>query len=315
MDTTADLKESSQTADYSETEATTGIREIGDKAKGVVMVDNFSDTPKNFEAGTLIDSGGVKFSLDAGVTASSSSIVMTSSGPVKQPGQVKASVTATNIGSEANLAKGKIFTVDSFPQATYMAINSDSFKGGSKTQIRTVAKKDMDDLKTKIGNKAKTGVQKNDLPDLAQVEFKDTNFSKEVGEESDSVTLKAKVNVMTFTYDRTKFVQNIISKLSSTVPSGYVLTPSYVDYNIDSLKRTDNTAYMKITVKAKAIKDVSEKDILASIVGKPKNSIEAILKNNYQIQGYLPNISDPLPISSSFLPFFKRNITLKISSL
>ena len=52
---------------------------------------NFEDNEKSFPKGTVLETGGLKYSLDQEVKVASASVITIEGGLVKQPGKVKAS--------------------------------------------------------------------------------------------------------------------------------------------------------------------------------------------------------------------------------
>ena len=144
---------STSSANFTDSKATTGKRDIGEEAKGEVIISNFDDKEKVFARGTILETGGIQFSLDNDIKVASSSL--TADGSAKLPGKNNGAVTAVNIGPEGNISKGARFKIDDLSQSVYFALNDNTFSGGTRKQIQTVSKKDTQDLETNIMNKAK----------------------------------------------------------------------------------------------------------------------------------------------------------------
>ncbi len=321
LSVTVPLRVATATADFSESKTTTGSRDIGDPARGSVTVHNFADAEKIFPKGTAIVSGGITFTLDIDVKVASSSLAV--DGSAKLPGKNSVKVTAAAIGPESNLNKGKRFSITDLPVGTYFAIADNALTGGTKKTVRTVAKKDTQDLKALIMEKAKkdqpklTAISAADriISPLSEIDLQNLDFSKEVGEEADNINLKAKAESTYYLYDKNELINNLIDSVKSEVKSDYVIEKNNISYKIEAAEKKDDRTKLKIDLNVKTIKKTDTAAILKSVKGKPKNSIEALLKNNFQIQGYELDIKEPLPILNNFLPFFEKNITLLISSL
>lgn len=311
-------------ANYSDSRAATGKRDIGENAKGSVTVSSFDDQGKLFAKGTTLTTGNLQFTLDGDVKVASSSL--TPDGSAKLPGKNTVGVTAVNIGAESNVDKGQRFTIDGLSSATYFATNDSPFSGGSKKQVRTVSKQDMDALTASIEDKAKTQSQGQNsnvntdevvVPQLSKIELRDKKFSKEVGEEADQLNLQATVDYVNYYVKNSDLLNQIAQQLNPDVQSGFSLDPAKTHYSIDKVDQDakSKATVLSITVNSKAVKQTSQKDILSDVQGRNKNMIDNILKKKYGADGYELTINDPIPFINTYLPFMQKNIHLIISSL
>lgn len=314
-----DYKIATSSASYTEDAATTGSRQIGDPARGQVTLHNFDDGERTFAKGTLIEGAGLKFALDTEVKVASSSLA--SDGSAKLPGKNTGSVTAAVIGAEGNLAKGTRFSIADLSSSIYFAINESPFSGGNKRSVRTVSAKDQEDLEKSILEEAKKqmtppkGVSGGLLTSLTQTTLTETTYSKEVGEESNNVELKARARATFFLYDRNELVDKIISVIGKDVKSGFQIERSLVNYKINKATLTDKEIVkVDLDIDANSVKKIDEKEIAGMVLGKHKNSLNN-LKEKLDIQGYDLKIEEPIPILSDFLPFFKNNINIIVTTL
>lgn len=324
-DDTANLRVylATDSADLTASMATTGKKDIGEKAKGEVTLHNFDDKEKIFVKGTTIDSAGIKFVLDDEVKVASASLA--SDGSAKLPGKNKGKVTAAVIGSEGNIDKGKRFTIEDLPSSIYFAINDNSFSGGTKKTVAIVSKKDTDDLKKKVLTQAKgnnsqdsktkfSGDQK-PLESLTQTNLESANFSKDVGEEAKEVSLKAKVSTVYYYIKDSEVKKMITDELQTDLPENNKLQEDKLSYKIENLAKKDSTISFDLSAEAKAVKAVDSTAITKDVVFKNKNSLNGIVKDKYGGTGYQLDIHEPIPVLSNYLPLFKKNITIKISYL
>jgi len=128
------------------TGSTTGTKTIGDKAKGSVKIQNGTASNINLAAGTvLISSGDLRFSTNS--SASVSAALSPS-----QPGTATVDVTATDIGSQYNLAKDESFKVSNYPKAEVDAVVISDFSGGSSREISAVSEDDQEALEEELTN-------------------------------------------------------------------------------------------------------------------------------------------------------------------
>jgi len=316
---------STSSAHFDDSKPTTGKRDIGDNAKGTVTLHNFDDKEKVFSKGTVLETSGLQFSLDADMKVASSSL--TTDGSAKLPGKGTGTATAVNIGPESNISKGQRFKVDDLSQSLYFAVNDNVFSGGTRKQVQTVSKKDIEDLKSSITNKAKNLQTGESSPvdrskqeevvimQLSKIELRDLKFSKEIGEEATTVTLQATADTSYFYLNKDDFVTYLFSLVSPDVKQGFSLDKSKIHYSIDSAEKKNNNVTLQVSVDAKSIKQVPKDEILKNIVGKSKQSVESLLKKQYQAEGFELSIKEPLPLLNTILPFIKGNINVVISSL
>ncbi len=309
-----------------ENKNTTGKQFVGEKATGEVTLHNFSDGVKIFPKETLLEVNGIKFQLNSEIKVASASEIIIDGGLVKQPGKTKAKITAIVIGPEGNLTKNKRFKIDNLPQSTYFAINDQSLKNGSKKEITTVSKDDLQELKQRILKKAKLEKKLNkdlDLPkkdklitDLTKVIINKETYSKEVGEKANSVELQAVVNITYYYYNKNDLKDLLYKKITNQVKSGYKLLKENINYKLEKVEKTknNNTFNTQVSIKAKAIKQINKDKMINKILFKDKTTTNKILKEEFKADGYQLYIYNPLPFLKNRLPVFKKNIDLNISS-
>lgn len=319
LNTLIDYKVASSQANFSETVLTTGKKEIGEKAKGIVILYNFDDKEETFSKNTVLESNNIRYFLDNDVKVASSTI--TADASAKLPGKKEVSITAENIGEEANLNKGTRFKISGMPESLYFAINDKPLTGGSRKQIKTVSANDILSLENKVLEKAKNQkinlkLKDNELiiNDLTNYEIIDKKFSKEIGEEADSVSIDAKINVEFYVYKKDDLLKYLTNELKKDLKLDLSLEKNNIKFKITQAKKNNDKLEILLDVKAKAIGSFDKDKALRLISGKNKNQIEQILKNNFNTQGFDLLNNDSLPIFNNYLPFFKKNIVLKISS-
>ncbi|MFH0979586.1 MAG: hypothetical protein V1803_01425 [Candidatus Roizmanbacteria bacterium] len=321
IEETIDYKVASLSADFTGTTTTTGKKEIGDKAKGSVNIHNFDDKEKVFSKGTTLEAAGLQFILDGDVKVASSTLAV--DGSAKLPGKSVGLITALNIGPESNLSKNQRFKIGNLAINDFFAINETPLSGGTKKEIRTVAKADQDKLEKSIADDAKKQMKIPSLskeeaiiPDLSQINLTMRKFSKEVGEESNSLTLNAKAKTTYFSYNKANLNKKILYGLKKDLKQGYQIKEGNLNFKItDAEINNDNLLSLKLDVNSRAVKEFNREEIIKKIIGKSKVQLKSILKSGPDIQGYDVVINEPLPFLKNFLPFFKKNIFLKISSL
>lgn len=315
----------SKTVDLKDSKPTTGKKEIGEKAKGSITLHNFDDSEKTFAKGTSLETGGLKFSLDQEVKIASASVVTINGGVVKQPGKAKVGATADTLGNQSNIASGKQFKIADLSSSQYFGLNESAFTGGTKKDLKTVAKKDMDDLLKNIGifaKKQKTDLsqaKKNSdakiLTQLTEVEIAKEKFDKEVGEEADTISLQAEVKLTAYSYTDKEMKDVILKILTKDAEKGFELSNNKLSYSIKDAAKKGNEVTINVSSDAKSIKDVSADEVIKKVSGKNTGNLKNLLTENFKIEGYELTVKPKIPLLQNLMPFFEKNITVKISSL
>lgn len=310
------------TTQFNESRGTTGKKDIGEKAKGTVTIYNSSLTEgKNFSKGTTItSSNGVAFLLNSDVKVASASGDATS----VTPSTAKVDVTAEQIGPEGNLASSTKFSIED-QSAVIIAKNDFTFTGGVKRTVRTVAKQDIDDLRKRALDKAKKfndkeieKTLKRDtkiLKNLSDVELTDPQFSRDTGEEAQEVSLKTGIKATYYKFQEEDLFKFIINQMKTKIKSGYELNKASVQYSVKKIEKKKNDYDVTFTIKAKEVKSIAQKEIEDALPGKTDTQLETIFKEKYGVSGLEFQIQNPLPLFKDRMPFFKKNITVKVSYL
>ena len=303
---------------------TTGKKDIGEAAKGTVTLHNFDDKEKTFSKGSVLDTAGIKFNLDSEIKVASASVITINGGLVKQPGKAKASVTAQAIGPQGNLSGNKQFKIDDFSSTLYFAVNESQFSGGTKSEIKTTSKKDQEDLEKSILETAKKqkpetakkeDTDKKFINTLTETSVVEAKFDKEIGEESDKLNIQAKVNTTKYFYREKDLIDYLVKLLKNDLEKGYNLENKQIAYTLkNAVKKNDNIS-LDLSIKAKALKEISKQEILKQVKGKSTESVNAILKEKFKVVGSEQDIEPDFPLLGGFFPLFDKNISIIFSSL
>ena len=293
------------------TKSTTGIKTVGEKAKGQVKIQNGTAFPINLVAGTvLLSSSDLRF-----VTSKQASV----SGALSpsEPGTTVLDVEAGNIGSEYNLAKDEILKVGNYPKAEVDATITANFTGGSSRQISAVSEDDrkklLAELTKELTNQAQTKLagqlssEKMIVDTSIVLESEEEDFSNKVGDEAS--TIKLSLNLKFTAIAISKNDLTIISKktLEERVPSGFILRDDQISYSF-----TDGEEKEKIT--ANLLPSINTVDIAKKIAGRYPTVAEEYLQS---IPGFV-NAEFRLPPllrgKLATLPHVSKNIEVVLSS-
>lgn len=316
-----ELSTATTSAEIKQTKKSTGTKKIGSNGRGEITIFNFDNQEKTFTKGTIFEAKGLKFTLDENVTVSSSTLAADLSS--KTPGKSQGKLTAQDIGGESNLEKNSQFKIADLPISLFIATNETDFSGGSSKEIMTVSKKDMEDLKTTVLNTGKNTIEKkiklvlssqNELiPDLTNYSLTNIIFSKEIGEETDSLAVSAKVGAAYSYFPRVQLISFIKKKLSNEIPKGYFLVDEKINYKIEKIEIDKNKVSLKLKIEAKAEKKIDKEKIKARLTGKYQTRLKKIIEEETGSYGYDFIITPNILFLQSFTPLFKKNIELTVS--
>lgn len=303
-----------------DTAIVTGKKTIGEKAKGEITLYNYFSSEKELSKGTVLQTtSGIKFLLanDVNVASASESLGQ------KSAGKTTTSVVASEIGPTSNIDKNVKMAIGDYSQDDLYAVSNNSFTGGVKKDVKVVSKEDQNNLRKKIleqmkqelGSKIKT-TNKNEkiLDSLTNIEITDELFSKEIGEEGENFSLNAKGKASYYVIEDSQIKQKIYEKISSQVLNGYELSVNNINYVIKDVENNDENFKFDLSINVKSTKKVDKEKIIKEITGKKFADLESYLKDNYQTKGYKINSLTKSLIFQDRVPFFTKNINLRIES-
>lgn len=210
---------------------TTGIKIVGDKAKGEALIYNKTDAQKSFPSGTVVSSGQLQFVTEAEVTVPASK--ENDSGTGKVYGEAKVAVTAYLIGVEGNITKDTELTVANFDKSSYTAKSLADFSGGTSREIRVVSKEDrelllseakkamLEDAQKEFKDKSVNGMY---ILPTEQLAITKATYSAELEAPTESLTLKLEGTVTALAYKTDDLFPLAEKVLADQVPQGYQLT-------------------------------------------------------------------------------------------
>lgn len=310
------------TVDGTAKASATGKKQIGDPAKGTVVLYNKTAAPKNFPSGTvLVGPDNLNFALDTSVTIASQSAV--EGGISFGKGTVKA--TASTIGPEGNLAAGKDLTIKGFSSDQYAAKVDSAFAGGVSKDVTVVTsddqKKLLASLTSDLKKKASEEVQGKLTGDMKILEETFTEkvlkqtFSKNVGDQASEFSLTLNVNLKGTAYSDTD-LKTIVGKLVETnVPEGYDLDLNRTETQATVSKvEKDGKIIFTAKFKAKLMPRLDLNKIKSDITFKTPTQVEDILKSHESVIGADVKMTPELPGPLLRLPLLPQNINLEISS-
>ncbi len=281
---TQELKKTSSTQ-------TTGIKIVGESAKGTVTIVNKTTAEKTFPAGTQLSSDSLKFVLDSEVVVPAA-VEKDSS---LEYGQVSGGVTAVLIGAEGNIAKDTKFVVASFDTSSYAATSTADFTGGTSREVKVVSQADKDLLLAEIkkdvlaeANKAFTAQSaagSHTIP-AKDVLFTKTVFSHEKDAPTDELAVEVDATVHTLSYTGDALVPVARAVLADQLPAGFVLSDAAPQIlsapkAAGSEKASAATVTIAANLTSVAHAELDTQALKQKIAGKPIASLVELLKPDH----------------------------------
>ncbi|MBI2600662.1 baseplate J/gp47 family protein [Candidatus Daviesbacteria bacterium] len=299
--------------------AATGTKQVGDPAKGTVVVYNKTFEPKSFSKGTtLTAANGFKYTLDVNVNIASQS----ASDSGISFGKANAEVTAANIGADGNLPSGSDLNFTNFSSSQVGVKAEGNFSGGTSKEVTVVSDADQKKLLAQVASdlkgQAKAKLQekypdKKILEEALQEEIVKKTFSKNINDQASELSLDLTVNFKGTAFED-KDLKQLVSKLVSVnVPEGFELNLAETETLADVSKlEKDGRLVFLARFKAKLIPKVDISEIKKLIRGKTPLQVEEILKRNEHILGTEIKLIPSLPSVLQRLPIFDKNIRVEV---
>lgn len=310
------------TVDGTAKAAASGKKQIGDAAKGTVVLYNKTSAPKTFSQGTvLVGSDNLNFALDTSVTVASQSAV---EGGISF-GKATGNATASTIGPEGNLAAGKDLSIKGAAGDQYSAKVDTAFSGGVSKDVTVVTSEDqkklLASLTADLKKKASEDIQGKLTGDMKILEETFSEkvikqaFSKKVGDQASEFSLTLNLSLKGTAYSDAD-LKLIVGKLVETnVPEGYDLDLFRTETQATVSKvEKDGKIIFTAKFKAKLMPRLDLEKIKKEIAFKTPLQVEDILKSNESVIGADIKMSPQLPGPLQRLPILSKNINLEISS-
>lgn len=305
-----------KTMSSSSTMQTTGIKIVGEKAKGTVALYNKTDAVKKFEAGTNLKYNDLLYTIDEDVTVASAS----SKQGGEDYGRSDVAVTAAQIGADSNIAKDSALSVASYDTDTYEAfVVDDDLAGGSSREVRIVSQEDRTELLVDLRNELIESINEEFadesgdgtyiLPSKSVVDETAT-FDAEVEDEAEDLTLELEITVEAVSYsggDLKPVAEEILTK---EVPENYQLadadpqilsSPSETD--LDNLE-SGAVVSIEANISSYALPVLSEDDIKQQVVGRPFE----------QVRTELPSREEIVAVEFKVIPELFKSVVSKVAS-
>lgn len=298
----------------SEKKDTTGKRDIGEKASGEVTLYNYDEKSKEVTKGTKLQVDSIQFETDDGTTIPASQFG--SDGITKNPGKSKVKIRAVVLGTESNMDKNKRFSIPGTSSNVLFAINESAITGGTKKTVRTIAKADIDGIRSFVLDKAKKNAYEKEkqteasyilINELTTTSVGTEKLSGEVGEEADKITYTGKGSVTVYRIPKKSIEESVRKKLEDEKPTGY--ETDAVKFVVKKQKKLES-GDIQLTIEGSIVfkKTISQDEVVKTVLGKGTNEGEGLIETQFGTKGNTITITPDLPLIQDRLPFWSGNI-------
>lgn len=297
-------------------DSASGKKEVGDPAKGTVVLYNKTSNGVSLSKGTSLSSNGVKFSLDSSVSIASQSA--TDSGITF--GKSNANVTATVIGADGNLASATELSIGGYTSSQVSAKAEGNFSGGTSRSVTVVSSDDQKRLLAKVSSELRLQAQqdlqskldgKKILQEALTEEIVSKSYNKNINDQAAefSLNLSARFKGTAFNDGDLRL---IVSKLVTTeVPDGFTLdiNDAETQAEVSNVDKNGRVVFLA-KFKAKLIPKIDSEKIKNQIKGKFLPEALNIIKGMENVLGADIQITPNLPLK--LIPFLVKNITIEV---
>lgn len=301
----------------SEKKDTTGKRDIGEKASGEVTLYNYDEKSKEITKGTKLQVDSLQFETDDSTTVPASQFG--SDGITKNPGKSKVKIRALALGTESNMDKNKRFSVPGISSNVLFAINEAAITGGTKKTVRTIAKADIDNIRSFVLDKAKKSAYEKEkqsetsyilINELTTTSVGTEKLSGEVGEEADKVTYTGKGSVTVYRIPKKAIEESVKKKLEDEKPAGF--ETDAVTFLVKKQKKLES-GDIQLTIEGSIVfkKTISSNEVSETVTGKGAGESEGLIETKFGTKGNTITISPDFPLIKERLPYWGKNIRVE----
>lgn len=301
---------------------TTGKKTVGEKAKGEVTIYNKTLNSKTFKSGAILTAGKLKFTLDEEVSVASAS---ESVGSLTY-GTVKISVTASDIGTASNVGPGTDFVFTDLPTSSYSARNEKALAGGTSREIAVVARDDQktarDQAVTELEQKATAEINQTLsgntklLANSLSSKVVGESFNKEIGEETDELSVEMTVAATAFAYNESDFFTLLEKIVSVNIPQRYEYKKENAEMSVEEVAGGEGEARVfKARIKVELLPKVETVDLAQKLAGRSVAEATDYLRSQSGVAGVEFDVEAPLASLKKKLPANSGNIRIQVASL
>ena len=277
--------------------ATTGQRQVNDKAKGTLTIYNeFSSSPQVLvEKTRFVAEGGQVFRLVKSLTVPGAKI---------QDGKIVASsieaeVVADQSGSEYNVAPSR-FTIPGFQgtpkYSTFYGQSKSAMSGGAAGLMKVISQDDYDKAKDTLWQSLRPALDsefKSQLPGELKIldgaskeEISGTEINLAVGSPAEKFTMTLKGTAVAVLFDAKDVLEVVKKKLADKLgdDKDLALASDQVSYQLAAIDYSRGQASMKIKSAGSLVWKINTDSLKREIVGQNEKAIRDIFAKHSEVE-------------------------------
>ncbi|MBW6441722.1 hypothetical protein K0B04_02320 [Patescibacteria group bacterium] len=298
---------------------TTGIKIVGEKAKGEVTIYNRTTSEIELEKGDKLTYKGKSTDLNYFLRSDVEVPPSTPEDPLVPeskmvPGEAKVKIEAEDIGDVYNLDDGRSFEFSNYEKEELIAKNEEKVTGGKSEEIKIVTEEDKIDLlnnltlvskqKAETAIRERVGANQKLIEGSTEIKISSEVFSAEVDEEKDKISLKQTVIGEALVYtegDLNKFIDDYFKNV---IPENHYMPDRDKEIKVEVLGSSTNSvltskeADIQVTLRSIVIPDIKEEEIKESLKGKTNEEAKEIIESLKNVEYYEFSISPAIPFFS-----------------
>ncbi|NTU69724.1 hypothetical protein HGB13_02800 [bacterium] len=303
------------TKDAGKEVATTGTKNVGEKAKGTITAYNYWDsTPQPLVLGTRFSTDGKIYKTTSNVTVPGTTI----SGGNPVPGTVNVSVEASEAGDVYNVGPSN-FTIPGLPaekQAKIYGKSSAPMTGGSTRQVKVVSSQDIDTVKNALNEEmltsgkeelSKKAGDKKILDAAIKEEIIKEEFSNKEGEEAEKLALNYSKKFWVIAFSEVDVKNEITNKVKETLDENREIVENQfgnLDYKVIESSR-ENGLLLSISATLFSTEKLELDRSKDEIAGKSEEDVIKYFKQKESIQD----------VQVDYWPFWVKKVPLNKSRI
>ena len=299
----------------------TGQKNIGDKAKGEVVIYNRSGRTFSIPANSeFVSKEGKAFTNPEEISVSGA--IVSDFGELI-PGKSSTKIESKDGGTDNNIGPSRFnIPVAGTLGALIYGISEESFSGGTDKEAKVVTKEDIEKGKEKAKEEAENKLEeefgikgeKIFVKGLATSEISDAQTSKKEDEEADSFDVKVKAKFSFLAFRRSDF-DKLFNKNKDIQVSGDKVTVGdgyrSVEWEVKSFDQKKKEAEVIGKAVVMTAAKVSEDFLKSKITSLSIAELRSVLSEYPQVELVRVKFFPPLLLSS--IPSNERNVTIKIN--
>ncbi len=308
--------------------ATTGKKEVGDKASGKVTITNKTDKKVTVNKGKQLklissDKDNLIYVTTDKVEIDGYSV--DSGTNEKKFNSKTVEIEASTYGDDYNLDDDETFEVDDYDTDEVVAENKDEdITGGSSKEVQVVAQADLDSLKRTTEDFMKDKVKRalsqklvaGQVMQESSIEFATTNatYSNQIDEEAEEVTLNMTMSGKVLAYDDASLDSLMKEVVKTVVPESFNLNDDAPEYEVAATSVSNGTdVNLQVKLNSSITPRLDEAKIKDDLSGMSIDQAQSYLDNLNDVTGFEISVSPNLPGVFLRMPQRPENIYIEVN--